>query len=365
MKDFFKHNKVAIEKFINFTTKISDQPEYKKYNLQLCSNFLKSINESFHGLSFAANCSYNLKLIGQNFIEDISDTTYSNETYENVLIFLIRIAKEYEINAASNLPLSGAKLLKEYSAVSEDYPENINDQIYFTWHVMPYEIIKIKNNYSLEMIQNGFKDEIKKIISEDLPIEKKEINELKGFIAEAIQVLKDQKQKFSFVTLNKAFSTLEESKTKSKYIVLTLLCILVSLILYIPYHSYEQALTIQGAFNDFNLSLKGQENAPLFIQMSQYIPILLIEAILIYLFKIVLHKYNSLVDQIVQLETKQAIMQFIESYVDYKKDKNLTKDELERFEEVVFSKISPNLKDVPDLPNIITFVESFSKAIKK
>jgi len=92
--------------------------------------------------------------------------------------------------------------------------------------------------------------------------------------------------------------------------------------------------------------------------------IILIFSIFIYFFKIVLHKYNSLVDQIVQLETKQAIIQFIESYVDYKKDKKLTKEELSRFEDIVFSKISPNLKDVPDLPSAISLIEGLSKAIK-
>lgn len=365
MDNFFTEHEGAINKFIEFTNKIKLYNEYSLYSLELCSNFLQEIIQTKGSpVKFGEVCKYNLKYIGDSFIEDINASSYDNDTYENVLIFLIRIAKEYELSSNFSLKENGTKLLQKYKEPSGKYSDSFNSQIYFTWNIMPFQISDFKNSLKFDNIKTNFKNDIKSILDQELPKEKEEINNLKSFIETSKKQLKDYKQEFSFINLNQAFFHLAKSKKTSKNIVLILLIILSIIIVYIPYFYYEKSFLIKEISNAFNLSLEGKNNLPLYIMLSGFIPMFLIESIFLYFFRIVLHKYNSLVDQIVQLETKQAIIQFIESYVDYQKDKNLSRDDLAKFEEIIFSKISPNLKDVPDLPNVTTIIESLSKAIK-
>jgi len=365
MKTYFSKYEEYIKKFIEFTYKIKDTSEYSLYSLDLCANFLNEILATKGSpFKFDEVCEYNLKHIGDSFISDINASSYDNDTYENVLLFLLRIAKEYELSSNFSLKENGTKLLHKYKEPSKKYSDSFNNQIYFIWNIMPFQISDFKNSLKFETIKTNFKNDIKSILDKELPKEKEEINKLKEFIEKSKKQLKDYKQEFSFINLNQAFFHLAKSKKISKNIVLVLLIILSIIIVYIPYFYYEKSFLIKEISNAFNLSLEGKNNLPLYIMMSGFIPMFLIESIFLYFFRIVLHKYNSLVDQIVQLETKQAIIQFIESYVDYQKDKNLSQDDLSKFEDIIFSKISPNLKDVPDLPNVITLIESLSKAIR-
>jgi len=95
------------------------------------------------------------------------------------------------------------------------------------------------------------------------------------------------------------------------------------------------------------------------------IPLLTIEIFLVYYFRIVLHNYNSIDEQILQLENKSALLKFISDYVEYKKDNDIKQDDISKFEEIIFSKISPNMKTIPTSPDVISLVEKVAKIIKK
>lgn len=58
-------------------------------------------------------------------------------------------------------------------------------------------------------------------------------------------------------------------------------------------------------------------------------------------------------------------MQFVESYADYKKDKKMDDKELSKFEDIMFSQISPNLKDIPTSPDLASIIDSISKSIRR
>lgn len=377
MRNFFEDNKTGIQKFIDFVSKIKNKEDYKldceKYSLELCAQLLDDIINKKHLSPFGINDSiaFNLEHIGKNFTDNISANSYDADIYEDILIFLLRITKEHELNITTQLSVNAKTLLKIYSEQSENYSENLNDQIYYTFNRMPFNISEYKVNKKLENFNKTIGHTVKNTIKEELPVENEKIRALKEYIEKAQKVLEEQKEKFSFVLLNKAFSNLESSKVISKRVALCLLIVLAIVIVLIPYVYYKELFYIKEISEAFNELFKtkidfSQNNSSvLVIMFVGLIPMVLIETLCIYFFRIVLHKYNSLVDQIVQLETKQAIVQFIESYVDYKKDKNLTNEELAKFEEIVFSKISPNLKDIPDSPSVIALVEGIAKAMKK
>ena len=177
MKTFFTQYEPKIKKFIDYTNKIKDTSEYSLFNLEFCSNFLDEILKTQGSpFKFDEVCKYNLKHIGDSFIDDISASSYDNNTYENVLIFLIRIAKEYELSSNYSLNEHGSKLLQKYKEPSEKYSDSFNSQIYFIWNIMPFQISDFKNSLKFDTIKINFKNDIKSILDEELPKEKEEIN---------------------------------------------------------------------------------------------------------------------------------------------------------------------------------------------
>ena len=58
-------------------------------------------------------------------------------------------------------------------------------------------------------------------------------------------------------------------------------------------------------------------------------------------------------------------MKFISDYVEYKKDNDVSQEDISKFEEIIFSKISPNMKTIPTSPDVISLVEKVAKIIKK
>lgn len=364
MKKLFNENRTNIEKII----RLLENDNINNLNLEnknLVTNFLKTILEKNQAMfGFDQHCQYNIKTIGDSFLQAITTSAFDNNTYEEIIIFLIRIAREYELSTDISLPVNGRAFLEHYKNTSREYSDSLNEQIYFAWNIMPFKIHDQNNMKKFENVKENFKTDIEEILEKKLPAKHKEINDLRSFIENATEQLKSYKQKFSFVGLNKAFHDLSRSKNISKLIALLFLLLLAVIIIYIPYFYYEKTFMINEITKAFNLSLQGKDNLPFFILLSSFIPMFILESIFIYFFRIVLYKYNSLADQVVQLETKQAIIQFIESYVEYKKDKKLSKEELSKFENIVFSEISPNLKDMPNLPDIVLLAERITKIIK-
>ena len=134
MQPFFIKNKFVIEKFISFSkTKIKiDDPNYN--HAKLCGDFLESIiNEHRPSRSsFDESCKFNIKHIGDNFIDAISSDNYDYDIYNEAIIFLIRIAREYQLMSSTILPKSGKLILKKFKEESNLYSSEINDQIYYS-----------------------------------------------------------------------------------------------------------------------------------------------------------------------------------------------------------------------------------------
>ncbi len=92
------------------------------------------------------------------------------------------------------------------------------------------------------------------------------------------------------------------------------------------------------------------------------VPLLSIEVILIYFFRIVLHHYKSVKTQIMQIELRQTLCQFIQSYADY--SKKIKKDDpsaLEKFENLIFSGI---LSESDKLPSTFDGIEQLGTIFK-
>ncbi|WP_238327084.1 hypothetical protein [Rodentibacter pneumotropicus] len=98
------------------------------------------------------------------------------------------------------------------------------------------------------------------------------------------------------------------------------------------------------------------------ISWVQMLPIFGLELVIIYFFRVVLTHYNSVQTQIMQIELRQSLCQFIQSYVDYAKEiKEKDGASLEKFENLIFSSI---LSTPDKVPSTFDGLEHLSNLIK-
>ncbi|ULJ61705.1 hypothetical protein [Wielerella bovis] len=73
-----------------------------------------------------------------------------------------------------------------------------------------------------------------------------------------------------------------------------------------------------------------------------------LEFVLIYFFRVILNQYRAVETQIMQLELRLSLCQFIQAYAEYAKEiKKNDKDALEKFENLIFSSILSNDNNIP------------------
>jgi hypothetical protein len=77
-------------------------------------------------------------------------------------------------------------------------------------------------------------------------------------------------------------------------------------------------------------------------------PLLALELILLYFFRVVLSNFRGLQAQLLQLNLRVSLCQFIQSYSEYSsKIKKTDASALERFEAIVFSAVTSNADKMP------------------
>lgn len=194
-----------------------------------------------------------------------------------------------------------------------------------------------KKSLNIENQINLKKDELSKFIND----KKEEVDRL-------AQQLEQQKTAFNFVGLSQGFESLLKAKKNSQTIVLSLL-FFIGIFLFIPLFTYIELNQVKDLSDDF-------------LNWKMFLPFVSIELISLYLFRVILTHYNSIKTQIMQLELRQTLCQFIQSYVEYAKEiKEKDSASLEKFENLIFSSI---LSTPDKVPSTFDGLEQLSNLIK-
>lgn len=226
----------------------------------------------------------------------------------------------------------------------------LKKQIVFARYFMPAQICKrfltdhaINDYFKFNSQANEalrFIDEWK----EDFEKQKEEIVELE-------KSAKRIASTFNFVGLVNGFEHLAKEKNKEKNWALWTLLGLVVLMVAPP---IAQIFYIFG-----NMDLIAANKSVLLYALPA---ILAIEIMLIYLFRVVLVQFRSVKAQILQIELRKALCQFIESYTDYSmKIKEKDANALSKFEALVFSGLVP---DNESIPSTFDGVEQLANLVK-
>ncbi|TOP14721.1 hypothetical protein CGH22_22460, partial [Vibrio parahaemolyticus] len=109
-------------------------------------------------------------------------------------------------------------------------------------------------------------------------------------------------------------------------------------------------------------SVVGEKTGFQVAELLKLIPLISMELILIYFFRIILMNYRSTKAQIMQIELRQTLCQFIQSYAEYASEiKSKDATSLEKFENLIFSGI---LSDPEKLPSTFDGLEQIGKLLK-
>lgn len=164
--------------------------------------------------------------------------------------------------------------------------------------------------------------------------------------------LEAQKNAFNFVGLYKGF----ESLGKDKEIQLSWARkVLIALGIILP------AVILMGSFYFFSPGRKVENPYELF----GFLPAISLTLVLIYYFRIALANYNSIRSQIMQIELRKSLCQFIQSYAEYSSTiKSKDSQLLSKFEDVIFSNIMASEDKVPSTFDGVEHLASLITSLK-
>lgn len=154
--------------------------------------------------------------------------------------------------------------------------------------------------------------------------------------------------KNNFDLLSSGFSSILYEKKNKLNILKRLLILFGLIILFIP-----TTLIICDIFQ-----------VKIFNYNSSIVAFIIIELFVIYYFKIFLHNYNEIKEQVLQIDNKQVLLGFISNYLKFKDTNSIADSSINKLEEIIFSRISIGVKQNPMAPDLTSIIEKLSKIIQ-
>jgi hypothetical protein len=311
--------------------------------------------------------------LGSDFVSLINNTDGKDlkiiqSDIDTMLNFIAQVIQEYQIRTEKSLGDEGFKLLR-FIFFSPDKNSLENLISVYLLSQLPYLIFSEKMDLKIhdevldvEIKISNWNEKLNKFESK-----KRQVDELD-------KNLDKQKISFNFLGLSAAFNDFYTTKTKSLWKTLTMLIIIGFALIVIPSIAYKKLVDVnktveyrthEGIQKPPVKSLKEIEYKKNIINyVNLYIssiPLITLELILLYFFRVILQIHNSTRSQIMQLKMRNAFCQFIEPYIEFKSKNSANTDSFEKFESFVFSAIAPNDEAIPS-----TFdgVEQLGKLIK-
>jgi hypothetical protein len=298
-------------------------------------------------------CTFNIKHIGDQFLQWLRDFDQTKPTHiDHIYSMSYRFLCEFDflVGPGKELGMELRLIKNKIEHDSAEMDDDVRSQIIYASYVMPANIAK---DFINDANIGVFKDfEQKKVEAEEL--KKKWDEEIKSKES-AAEALKDKLEKykvgFNFVGLYQGFSDLAKKKAKEA-LWLFLSLIGMGVLILSPLVA-EIVFAVTGMYGDKSLGID---------HLIVLVPIISIEIILIYFFRVILLNHRSVKAQIMQIELRQTLCQFIQSYADYASEIKKKDDKaLEKFESLIFSGV---ISDPEKLPSTFDGIEQIGNLIK-
>jgi hypothetical protein len=296
---------------------------------------IKMISEDPY--SFDKHCQFNIAFVGEKFLNCIEN--YSNTGYlSNFFTFSFRFLCEYKICAKNWISDDFDNWFNLIVRKPEAFSESRN--IEYALRSMPIAISRKVLSANVidkvigvdEVVNNA------RLLNDEITKEKQswddEFNARDKRIDAMMKKLDDIETGYNFVGLSKGFSSLEKSKkielknAKNKAYF---------------WQFFSMSVPVVSIYTVLNrVSNETSLNWLVFIPFLSFIMISLM------FYRVALIETKSIKSQLIQLELRQALCQFIQKYAEYSSElKGQNGHTLQKFEDLIFSGIVMNEEQIP------------------
>ncbi|EKM6438492.1 hypothetical protein PU783_000625 [Cronobacter sakazakii] len=308
-------------------------------------------------------CAYNIEHLRSPLLDALHPDRNQNINEGLVFSLLFGFNAEFNISNANFRRMSiGFSQFNEMFSVNEkffrfgvynidNFPEPYKKEIHYALCQQPTLTVK---KCLQELNTTSYNDFLKeqRAFAHEMKGLREEMNEKTKIVNHLNSKLEEQKNAFNFIGLQDAFSTLSAAKStelaKTKW-----LLFLMGVLLCLPLIWEARLLS----------SLVG--TGDILGHLLKSIPLLSLTLILIYFFRVVLNNFNSVRAQLMQINLRKNLCQFVHNYAEYSKDIISDKiNPLTKFEDIIFSNIMGSDEKTPSTFDGIEQLASIIKAVK-
>ena len=340
--------------------------DYKVHFTQIILKKMSQSNDCWLSI-----CPFNYHYIGESFEKRLNflEKNWDSEILDDIFLMSIRFLREAELTMKRQYKQKLWNDDDTYERIWDWFKSLTNDDIHYNQR---FQLNYIQNDYSLMLLNDylgnklfqaflNHEENIKKIEQQSITLKEtsnkiqksfdeemqKSVDEKLEKVEQLSDTLENLKQGFNFVALSDGFSRMLNEKKSSKKWILRLLFLIAVIISAIPTYKF---------FSDGGINLTWQQ-----IAISAGL-----ELVLIYFFRVVLFHYRTVQTQIMQLNLRLSLCQFIQSYAEYAKEiKTNDKDALDKFENLIFSSILSSDEKIPSTFDGLEQLNSLIKQFKQ
>lgn len=340
---------------VSFFSTEENQAVLRRFDLALSStsplepavpNVIPSLSNFFRILIantevFDQHCATNIEWIGQSFLAALVNfTEVTPEKRNEILVSIFTMAYRFLCELEFSLP---GELSFELRGVKNFVDENLNmfsgtdrQQLVYANYVMPANVTKKLINSPALAEFKSFAETAR--AATDLKATwDKELQEKNVEIAALRAGLEKIKTTYNFIGLVQGFEILASAKKAERSRSFAALLVL-GLVMVTP-------VATQLWFTITNAEAIDTHKSTLIYSLP---PLIALEIILIYFFRVVLLNFRSVTTQLLQINLRISLCQFIQSYSEYSaKIKKQDPGALEKFENLIFSSIIPGGESLP------------------
>lgn len=293
-------------------------------------------------------CQTNIGMIGDEFINRLSGTYrgMSKDELDTIASLCFRFLLERDLSTRENLG-PNLEYSKDFAIErADEFELGAKQNIRYACHKMPIAICKsVLNSDAIGSIQS-LNSSLEKAATWDQELSAKEekVNSLK-------KALEEREQEFNFVGLHAGFDGLAKEKIKEK----------TSISCWLRRLGTLSVISVIGEFFYIKYLAPPVVVDNITVLATHTLPFIAFVALLIYYFRVLLFNYRAVNSQLMQIELRKALCQFVQSYAEYAKEiRKKTPEVLDRFDKIVFSEI---MADEGNLPSLHDGVEQITKQI--
>lgn len=343
----FSTNSELWTSYLSLLASVPTDNNRTREKIDICKMLIPHILEDMH--EWDAYTQVTRKNLGSHITEALQRRNPSESDIRKIFLFLARCVREKEINS-SIVPQGVEKRALEYYSQSTELSEDESrERDYLSGGFIKLIVAELGLGI----------DEKRKEVDGKIAVWEKKIVEFDTRLEKGEALVDRYQRQFNFVGLSSAFQDLASRKSKEQSKHLALLVGVATLLVIPP--------LLQFWYDDVRI-LHISSGTLASLNFGKLVPLLILDGLLLYFFRIILKNYYSAKAQVLQLELRYSICAFVEGYADFVKTKALFKDgesALSKFESLIFSGIAADETKIPSTFDGLDQISDFIAKIKK